>query len=303
MMSPPQPQSDLSAARHVSTLRLNESLTDTAGAYFDATSRIASHQSEYQLIEIYECPDLGRLMRIDGVNMTSERDEFFYHESLIHPAATAHPNPQRALIIGGGDGGAAEELLKHPINQCTLCELDADVVRLAREYLPSIHGDTFDDPRFVLHIGDGAEFVKGVAAATAANLFDLIYLDLTDPAGEAAELYSPAFFADCKAALASGGALVMHMGSPFSHPERVQETITNLRPQFKIVTPYLVHIPTYGATWGFAIASDRLDARAVSATTLSSRLDERVVGSRQYYEGDTHHAMLVLPPYIKTLVV
>jgi len=288
----------------VTKVRLHERLTDNAGVYFDATSRIASYQSAYQLIEIFECPDLGRLMRIDGVNMTSERDEFFYHESMIHPAATAHPNPQRALIIGGGDGGAAEELLKHPISHCTLCELDADVVRLSREYLPSIHGGAFEDPRLELHIGDGAAFVRGLSGtASSGEGLDLIYLDLTDPVGEAAQLYSPAFFAVCKAALASGGALVMHMGSPFSHPERVQETITNLRPQFKIVTPYLVHIPTYGATWGFAIASDRLDARAVSATTLSSRLDERVVGSRQYYEGDTHHAMLVLPPYIKTLVV
>ena len=302
MMSPPQPQSDLSAARHVSTLRLNESLTDTAGAYFDATSRIASHQSEYQLIEIYECPDLGRLMRIDGVNMTSERDEFFYHESLIHPAATAHPNPQRALIIGGGDGGAAEELLKHPINQCTLCELDADVVRLAREYLPSIHGDTFDDPRFVLHIGDGAAFVKGVAAATAANLFDLIYLDLTDPAGEAAELYSPAFFADCKAALASGGAMVLHIGSPYFHADRVREATANLRAQFTFVTPYFVHIPTYGATWGFAVASMSLDLRGPTESEIDSRLNERDVQSRQFYNGEMHCAMQAQPEYVRKLL-
>jgi len=287
----------------VTKLRLHERLTDSAGVYFDATSCIASHQSEYQLIEIFECPDLGRLMRIDGVNMTSERDEFFYHESLIHPAATAHPNPQRALIIGGGDGGAAEELLKHPINQCTLCELDADVVRLSREYLPSIHGDAFEDPRLELHIGDGAAFVKKFAAASTADLFDLIYLDLTDPAGEAAQLYSPAFFADCNAALAAGGVLVMHFGSPFSHPDRVPETVTNLRAQFKIVTPYFVHIPTYGATWGFAIASDTLDARAVDTNTLGSRLSERNIGSRQYYDADTHHAMLALPPYIKSLGV
>jgi spermidine synthase len=272
--------------------------------YFDATSRIASHQSEYQLIEIFECPDLGRLMRIDGVNMTSERDEFLYHECLIHLAATAHPNPLRALIIGGGDGGAAEELLKHAVSHCTLCELDADVVSLSREHLPSIHGGAFEDPRLELHIGDGAAFVKGLRGTAASGEgFDLIYLDLTDPAGEAAALYSPAFFADCKAALASGGALVLHIGSPFSHPDRVRETTANLKTDFLIVTPYFVHIPTYGATWGFAIASDTLDARAVSTNTLHARLAKRNIGSCQYYNADTHHAMLVLPPYIKSIGV
>ncbi len=289
----------------MSKLRLNESLTDSAGAYFDAASRIASHQSEYQLIEIFECPDLGRLMRIDGVNMTSERDEFFYHESLIHPAATAHPNPQRALIIGGGDGGAAEELLKHPITDCVLCELDAGVVRLSREHLHSIHGDTFNDSRLQLHVGDGAAYVRNALGVTPASTppatFDLIYLDLTDPAGEAAELYSPAFFADCKAALSPGGAMVLHIGSPFFHPDRVKETTANLRAQFRFVTPYFVYIPTYGATWGFAIVSDTVDARAVGAPTLHSRLAERRVGSRQYYDADMHHAMLVLPPYIKSI--
>jgi spermidine synthase len=281
--------------------RLDERLTGSAGVYFDAASLVASHRSEYQLIEIFECPDLGGLMRIDGVNMTSERDEFFYHESLIHPAATAHPNPQRALIIGGGDGGAAEELLKHPITDCVLCELDAEVVRLSREYLQSIHGDTFNDSRLQLHIGDGAAYVRTSSTSTPPAAFDLIYLDLTDPAGEAAELYSPAFFADCKTVLSLGGAMVLHIGSPFFHPNRVKETTANLRAQFRFVTPYFVHIPTYGATWGFAVASDTLDVGAVGAPTLHSRLAERRVESRRYYEADMHHAMLVLPPYIKSI--
>ncbi|MFM7459233.1 MAG: polyamine aminopropyltransferase [Burkholderiales bacterium] len=284
-------------------LRLHERLTDSAGVYFDATSCIASHQSAYQLIEIYACPDLGRLMRIDGVNMTSERDEFFYHEGLIHLAATAHPNPQRALIIGGGDGGAAEELLKQPISHCTLCELDADVVRLSREYLPSIHGDTFDDPRLVLHIGDGAAFVKRAAAtATAANLFDLIYLDLTDPAGEAAPLYGPPFFADCKAALADSGALVLHIGSPFAHPDRARATIANLRTQFSLVTPYFVDIPTYGGTWGFAVASMSLDVRSLTASEIDSRLNERGIRMRRFYNGEMHCAMQAQPEHVRRLL-
>jgi spermidine synthase len=265
--------------------------------YFDAETKIASQQSAHQLIEIFECPDLGRLLRIDGVNMTSERDEFFYHESLIHPVATAHPNPQRALIIGGGDGGAAEELLKHGIAHCELCELDREVIALSKQYLPSIHQGVFDDPRLHVTVGDGLSYVK-----VSRNRFDLIYLDLTDPTGSAEALYAPAFFADCNARLADDGALVLHLGSPFSHAARVKHTLANLRDQFALATPYFVHIPTYGAIWGFAVASQSLDIRAVEADTLERRLAERRVGHRQYYNGAIHHAGLALPEYVKTLV-
>ncbi len=277
--------------------RLFESLTPSSGVYFDAQTKLASTQSSYQLIEIFESPDLGRLMRIDGVNMTSTRDEFFYHESLIHPAATAHPNPQRALIVGGGDGGAAEELLKHDIAHCQLCELDAEVIALSRQYLGSIHQGAFDDKRLQVTVGDGLSFVK-----SAADLFDLIYLDLTDPTGAAEALYAPAFFADCNARLAVGGALVMHLGSPFSHPHRVKKTVANLRAQFAVVTPYFVHIPAYGATWGFAVASQSLDISAVDAGTLEDRLAARQVAGRQYYNGAMHLAALAQPEYVKTLV-
>ncbi len=281
----------------MNSLRLNESLTATSGVYFDATRLIASHQSAFQLIEVFDTPDLGRLMRIDGVNMTSERDEFFYHESLIHPAATAHPNPKRALIIGGGDGGAAEELLKHPVENCQLCELDQAVIDMSRQHLPNIHRGVFDDPRMSVSIGDGLQFIQVVESQ-----FDLIYLDLTDPTGAATALYAPEFFVNCRAKLAGGGALVLHLGSPFSHPNRVASTVGSLKRQFSIVTPYFVHVPTYGATWGFAVASDALDIRNVGAADIDERLTQRGVSGRQLYNGDVHHAALALPEYVKPLV-
>jgi spermidine synthase len=281
----------------MNSTRLNESLTQTSGVYFDATQLIASHQSAYQLIEIFETPDLGRLMRIDDVNMTSERDEFFYHESLIHPAATAHPNPKRALIIGGGDGGAAEELLKHPLEHCQLCELDQAVVDMSKQHLPGIHRGVFDDPRLSVIVGDGLRFIEAVKTP-----FDLIYLDLTDPTGAATALYAPEFFANCRAKLAEGGALILHLGSPFSHPDRVASTTQNLKSQFATVTPYFVHVPTYGATWGFAVASDTLDIRTVGAADIDERLTQRGVSGRQFYNGDIHRAVLALPEYVKPLV-
>jgi spermidine synthase len=281
--------------------RLDESLTPTSGVYFNAERVVVSKQSAYQLIEIVETQDLGLLMRIDGANMTSERDEFFYHENLIHPAAITHPNPRDVLIIGGGDGGAAEEVLKHPsVARCVLAELDGDVIALAKAHLATIHRHAFDDPRLHVRVGDGMEYVQHTVQQTA-DRFDLIYLDLTDPRGDAAQLYTPDFYRDCKRILREGGALVLHIGSPFSHRERVMASNANIHAVFQVCAPYFVHIPIYGATWGFMVASDTLDPRRVSASEIEQRLQTRNIAHRQYYNGDTHHAMLALPEYVKTM--
>jgi spermidine synthase len=278
--------------------RLDERVTNQSGAYFIADRLIETIKSEFQTIEVFDTQDFGKLMRIDGCNMVSERDEFFYHENLIHPVATAHLNPQNVLIIGGGDGGAAEEVMKHPsIKKVTLCELDVAVVELSKRHFASVHRGAFDDPRSSLVIGDGAKFIR-----ESAEKFDLITLDLTDPVGEAKALYSQAFFAECKTKLGIGGALTIHIGSPFAHPSRVRESMANLRATFRIVTAWFVHIPMYGATWGFACGSDELDVREISAAEIDRRLTERQVEQRQFYNGAMHHAMLAQPEYVRALL-
>lgn len=283
--------------------RLEERLTAASGVYYDADRLLASHQSPYQRIEIFETPDLGRLMRIDGANMTSDRDEFFYHEALVHPAACAHPAPQRVLIVGGGDGGSSEEALKHSsVALCRMCELDQAVVDMAREWLPQVHNGVFSDARLHVQIGDGMAYLAN-PDREASDCFDLIYLDLTDPVGPAEALYAPPFFADCKRALNAGGALTLHIGSPFSHPQRVQQSLRHLRQLFSVVTPYFVHIPIYGATWGFAVASDMIDISTVAAAEIDARLASRQVAHRQLYTGAVHHAMLTLPPYVQGLAL
>jgi len=280
----------------VTTERLFEKLDDAHGAYFDATL-VARTQSAFQTIEVFDSPTLGKLMRIDGVNMTSERDEFFYHENLIHPAALAHPDPRDVLVIGGGDGGAAEEVLKHPsVERCVLCELDGAVVDMAKQHFASVHRGVFDSKRLDLKIGDGVAYLR-----ETQHRYDLIYLDLTDPVGPAGNLYTPDFYRVCKKALASVGALVLHIGSPFSHPDRVQGSLRDLRSVFRIVTPYFVHIPAYGATWGFACASDALDIAAIGPAEIEERLRERDIGHRQFYNGPMHVAMQALPEYVKVL--
>ena len=278
-------------------MRLDEPLNAGSGVYFDGTL-VESLQTPYQLIEVFDTATLGKLMRIDGANMTSERDEYFYHESLVHPALISHAAPRKVLIIGGGDGGSAEEVLKHPsVEHVVLVELDDGVVRIAKKYLGAVHRGVFANPKLELQIGDGLAFIQ-----TTTVRFDLIALDLTDPVGPAAALYTPAFFAECKHALASAGALVLHLGSPFSHPDRVAGSLAKLRLMFAKVAPYFVHIPLYGATWGFVVASDSLDPRGLAIAEVERRLIDRAVPALQFYNAEMHHAMLALPEYIKTLI-
>lgn len=278
-------------------MRLYERLTASAGVSFEG-ELIESRQTPFQLIEIFQTDDLGKLMRIDGANMTSERDEFLYHEALVHPAAICHASPRNVLIIGGGDGGAAEEILKHPsVARVVLAEIDGGVIEMAKKHLRLVHRDVFANPKLDVRVTDGAAFVRAAAAQ-----FDLLYLDLTDPQGVAEALYTAHFYRDCKRVLNEGGALVLHLGAPFFHAPRVVATLLNLRATFSVVTAYFVHIPSYGATWGFAVASGILDPRKAGAGQVDALLAARQIADRQFYCGDTHTAMLALPPHLKTMI-
>ena len=277
--------------------KIYERLNDASGVYFEGTL-LERRETPFQLLEVYETPELGRIFRLDGFNMTSERDEFFYHENLVHPAAISHPAPKRALVIGGGDGGSSEELLKHStLEMVHMAELDPVVIEVAKAQFGNVNRGAFADPRLKVTVGDGLAYLR----ATEVR-YDLVSMDLTDPVGPSMELYSPATFALARRAMAPGGALTLHMGSPFSHPQRVRSTLANLRQVFAKVTPYFVHIPLYGSIWGFACASETLDPRSVSAAEVERVLAERGIADLQYYNGEVHRALFALPNYIRALV-
>jgi spermidine synthase len=277
--------------------KIFERLNDASGVYFEGTL-VERRRTPFQLLEVYDTPELGRIFRLDGYNMTSERDEFFYHENLVHPAAVAHPAPRRALVIGGGDGGSSEELLKHStLEMVHMAELDPEVIEVSKARFSRVHRGVFDDPRLKVTVGDGLAYLRQTAVR-----YDLVSMDLTDPVGPSVELYSPATFALAKRAMSAQSALTLHIGSPFSHPQRVRETLANLRQVFRLVTPYFVHIPIYGSIWGFACASDTLDPRSLTPEQVERVLAERKVGDLQYYNGETHRAVFALPNYVRSLV-
>ncbi len=272
-------------------------LNANAGYGFTASSRLHDEQSAYQRIEIYETPQFGRLFRLDGRMMTSEGEEFFYHECMTHPAMLAHAGPQTVLVIGGGDGGSSEELLKHPsVRRIVMAELDASVIDVAKRYLGRIHRGAFEDPRLSVHIGDGFEFARATT-----ERFDLIVLDLTDPDTPAFELYSEAFFRACQALLNPGGMLTLHLGSPVFQAATVRKNAGHLRKVFQQVHPMALYIPLYGSLWCLAIASDSVDPRAPGVESLSARMRERGLTDLKYYNAELHGALFALPNFVRDL--
>jgi spermidine synthase len=277
---------------------LFEWLNSDAGVLFRRGRLVESVTTQYQKLEVFETPQLGRMFRLDGCNMTSERDEFFYHENLVHPAALAHESPRSALVVGGGDGGSIEELLKHPtIERVVMAELDAAVVRVARAHFQSVHRGALDDPRVEIRIGDGFAYLNATG-----EKFDLVLMDLTDPGGPAEALYTIDFYRAARHALHSAGTLSLHLGSPFFQPERFATGMRRLSEVFAIVRPYFVHIPLYGANWGMACASQRTDPLALSAEEIDTRLDRRGIAGLQYFNGDMHRAGFALPNFVRELI-
>ncbi|HKY01629.1 MAG TPA: polyamine aminopropyltransferase [Burkholderiales bacterium] len=268
------------------------------GYFVHSTARLAELRTQYQALEIHDSPQFGKLMRLDGCFMTSERDEFHYHENLIHPALIAHPAPRRGLIIGGGDGGAAEEVLKHSgIEALTMVELDGAVVDAAKRYLPTIHRGAFDDPRMNLVIDDGMRFI-----AETKDRYDFIALDLPDPIGPATALYEEAFFRDCAKLLKAGGVLTLHMGSPIARPDRVRAHAERLTRVFNVVRPMILFVPLYGTLWSMACCSDSTDPGALSAEEADKRIAQRGLRDLQYYNGATHQGVFALPNFMRDLV-
>jgi spermidine synthase len=269
----------------------DQGATDVTSA-FRVTRRLHEEQTPYQHLEIYESPLFGRMLVLDGAVQTTEADEFVYHEMLVHPALCTHPLPRRVLIIGGGDGGALEEALKHPLEQAVLVEIDAAVVRTSRSYLGTVGGDAFDDRRSDVIIGDGIAYV-----GRTSGPFDAVLVDSTDPQGPAVGLFDPAFYAQIARRLGPDGMLVVQSGSAVYQQELIGSVRRHLKGVFPIVHTYLADIPTYpGVVWSFTLASLGPDPLRASQEEIA----RRTAGfGLRYYTSTRHQAAFDLPPYMR----
>lgn len=254
-------------------------------------------KTPFQDLLIFDSPWFGRVLALDGVVQTTEADEFAYHEMLSHVPLFAHGSARRVLIVGGGDGGVLREVLRHPIDQATVVDIDGDVVARCRELMPTLSRGAFEDPRCELIIADGVRFV-----AESSSRYDVVIVDSPDPIGPAEALFSQSFYADCKQRLTSGGIIVTQNGSPFLNPTEVIETQQRLRPHFADVTAYLVAVPSYVcAPLTLAWGCDDAGRRQIALASLERRFAEAGIATR-YYAPDVHLAAFALPPYIRKLV-
>jgi spermidine synthase len=259
---------------------------------FRISRLLHEEQTAYQHLEIYESPAFGRMLVLDGAVQTTERDEFIYHEMLVHPALCTHPAPKRVLIIGGGDGGALEEALKHPLDRATLVEIDEAVVRTSRQYLPGVACRAFDDPRASVVIGDGIAY----AAETPAR-FDVVLVDSTDPQGPATGLFSPDFYGTIARRLTPGGIVTVQSGSAIYQRDLIRSVRRTLRPFFPIVRTYVAAVVEYpGTLWSFTLGSLGPDPLAVAQDAIARRTEG--FGLR-YYTSDGHHAAFSPPPFLR----
>jgi spermidine synthase len=263
---------------------------------FPGARLLAAADSAWQRIEVWDTPQLGCLFTLDGRPMTSAGDEFIYHECMTHVAALTHPNPRAALVLGGGDGGAARQLLRHPgIERIVVAELDPDVLRLTGDYLPQVRGSAFDDPRVELVIGDAADFVARSRVRADAPKFDLVVFDLTPPDSPAAGLYTGTFYAALKHITSPDALVSLHLGSPYHHAARIAALLDGLREAFAVVRPMGAYVPLYGAFWMMAVASDRLDPAAPDETMLAARARARELDGLRFYAPRLHAALLAAP--------
>ena len=242
--------------------------------------------SKYQEIVITHREPEGVTLYLNGQLQISELDDAMYHEFLIHPALVAHPAPRKVLVIGGGDGGAVEEILKHDtVEEIIFVELDIEVINVCKKYLKSINNDCFDDPRVEVKITDGRIFVRDYEG----EKFDVVVGDLPDPDTEAvAMLYTAEFFGDVKNVLKDDGIFVLQSCSWFEYPKITMSIVETLSSVFSKVDLYLYNVWTFGP-WSSAVGSEKLVPGNMSSGDIDSVLKERTIAT-EFYNGDTHGA-------------
>ncbi len=271
---------------------MNQWIVDIVGPGFAQATYIEdilySNRSQWQYIQVARSPLFGRMLILDDAVQTTERDEFTYHEMLAHLTLVTHPNPRRVLIIGGGDGGTLKEVLKHPIDDVTMVEIDREVVDVSRHFIPSIGGAAFDDPRTRLLIDDGMAFVR-----TASEPFDVIVVDSTDPKGPGVALFSAEFYAACARLLRDDGILVAQSGSLLYQRDLISTVRRHLGAIFPVAVTYWAAVPAYpGVLWSFTCGAKRYDPREVPPAQVARRASG--LGTR-YYSPMAHQMALQLP--------
>lgn len=278
-------------------LWLNETLYPDWGQRFRVVRELARVKSPFQDIAVVETATHGRVLVLDGVIQITEADEFVYQEMIAHVPLLAHGEARRVLIIGAGDGGVLARVLQHRgVQQATMVEIDGEVIRLARAFLPAIAGDAWEDPRARVIVGDGIAHVREAADAS----YDVIIVDSTDPVGVGEVLFTDDFYANCARILSPRGMVVNQCGVPFMQADELSETSARRKKFFPDVSAYLAAVPTYvGGFMTLGWSGRDATQRAVAVEELRRRAEAAgILGTTRYWTPEVHAASFQLPPYI-----
>ena len=276
---------------------INETLYPDWGQRFLVKRELARLQSEFQDIVIFESFSHGRVMVLDGAIQITEADEFVYQEMLTHVPLLAHGAAETVLIIGAGDGGVLRRVLQHRgVKRAVMVEIDGEVIRLSKEFLPSIAGDAWNDPRAEVIVGDGIDYVKRAADAT----FDAIIVDSTDPIGVGEVLFTDEFYANCARILSPRGLVVNQCGVPAMQADELRDTSLRRAKFFPHVSAYVAAVPTY--VGGFmTLGWSAKDATLTQVPTAEIRRRAEaagILGTTRYWTPEIHTGAFNLPPYI-----
>ena len=276
---------------------INESLYPNWGQRFLVKRELARVRSDFQDIVIFESFSHGRVMVLDGVIQITEADEFVYQEMLAHVPLLAHGAASDVLIIGAGDGGVLRRVLRHDtVKQAVMVEIDGEVIRLSKEFLPGIAGDAWNDPRADVIVGDGIDYVKRAPDAS----FDAIIVDSTDPIGVGEVLFTDEFYQNAARILTASGLIVNQCGVPFMQADELRETSLRRAQFFPHVTAYVAAVPTYvGGYMTLGWAGKDASLTQLSPEVIAQRAEAAgITGKSEYWTPHVHVASFWLPPYI-----
>ncbi len=265
------------------------------GIAIKAGKVLFSDQSEFQKVEVFETESvLGRVLTLDDLMMTTEGDEYHYHEMIAHIPMMHHKEPKTVLVIGGGDGGTVREVLKHDtVEKVVLCEIDGMVIDACKKFLPTISCE-LDNPKCEILVEDAIEYIKG-----KENMFDIVLIDSTDPMGPGEGLFTEEFYTNVKRSLKPGGIVAAQSESPFVNKEEIKKMYDLLKKVFPVCSTYTSNIPTYpGGYWAWAFCSETVKPLSY----FDERRCEAISKTCKIYNKAYHNARFALPNYLKDLL-
>ncbi len=256
-----------------------------------------SDKSDFQKVDVFHSRAFGNVLTLDGLMMVTERDEFFYHEMIVHVPMLTHPNPENILVIGGGDGGTVRELLKHKsVKHIDMVEIDKMVIDVSKKFFPSV-SCALDNPKVSIVVQDAVEFIKN-----KKDFYDVVLIDSTDPIGPGEGLFNENFYNDVKKAVKKGAIITPQTEGPFAQSENFKKTYKLLKKVFKNVAPYCSPMPTYpGGYWSWGFCSDDVEI-PLDYTKIDKSRAQTIEKTSKLYNRELHSAVFKVPNFVKELI-